>query len=118
MIQLFLLNPDFIDQKEDNKGKLYYCPDCAIVEGILSYYPALRKELDIVYVDFATPRRKIVELIGEENQGSPVLIISKEEDPTVDVSYFKTYGDVLFINSTSLIAKFLSEKYNVGLIHP
>ena len=118
MIQLFLLNPDFTDQKADNKGKLYYCPDCAIIEGILSYYPELKKELDIVYVDFETPRTAIVALIGEENQGSPVVIISKEETHNVDVSYFTAYGDVLFINSTSLIAKFLSEKYNVGLMHP
>lgn len=118
MIQLFLLKPNFIDPKADKKGTLYYCPDCAIIEGILSYYPDLRKELDIVYVDFTTPRRKIVALIGEDNQGSPVVIISKEETHNIDVSYFTAYEDVLFINSTTLIAKFLSEKYNVGLMHP
>lgn len=118
MIKLFLLNPDFIDPKVDNNGILYYCPDCAIVEGILSYYPEIRKKLDIIYVDFETPRMQIVALVGEENQGSPVLVISKEEDHNVDISYFTRYGNVLFINSTALIAKFLSEKFSVGRIHP
>jgi hypothetical protein len=43
MIQLFLLNPNFIDPKQITREKLYYCPDCAIIEGVLSYYPELRK---------------------------------------------------------------------------
>jgi hypothetical protein len=54
MIQLFFKLLNFIDLKQITRT---YCPDCAIIEGILSYYPELRKELDIVYVDLKPQER-------------------------------------------------------------
>ncbi len=118
MARLFLLKPNFIDSKIDTLGLHYYCPYSAFIEGILSYYPKLRQHIDITYVDFPRPRRVIIDLVGEENQGCPILIITKEENETIDTSYFKTYGDLRFINDTSLITRFLAEKYKIGLPHP
>jgi hypothetical protein len=42
--RLYLLNPSFIDQ-----GKVYFCPGCAQVQGMLSFYPALREKIDLRY---------------------------------------------------------------------
>jgi hypothetical protein len=116
MTRLFLLNPGFHDTQLGDSTR-YYCPHCAMIEGVLQYYPHLKEELDIDYVDFARPRTAVVELLGEENQGCPVLIIHPEENPDLDVSYFKQYEQLLYVNSTALIAKFLAAKYGVALPH-
>jgi hypothetical protein len=118
MAKLFLLKPDFTDVKIDNEGKLYYCPQCAMIAGIIKYYPQLETLLEINFVDFQRPRKAIIELIGEENQSCPVLIIENDQDENIDMSYFNSYRDKLFVNSTDLIVKYLSEKYGIGIPHP
>jgi hypothetical protein len=117
MTKLFLLKPDFTDSKTDDKRKHYFCPECASILGIIKYYPQLEKHLDIEYVDFKCPRKEIIKLIGEENQSCPVLVIKNQYEENVDLSYFNSYGDKHFINSTDLIAKYLSEKYGIGMPH-
>lgn len=101
--KLFLLKADFADAKIGSADAKYFCPDCAYIEGLLSYYPRLRSELDITYVDFKRPRPAIVELIGEANQSCPVLIIDA------------TNG--IFINDNVEIARYLAENYGIGVIH-
>jgi hypothetical protein len=118
MTKLFILKPDFKDSKIDNEGKLYYCPQCALIAGIIKYYPQLETLLEINYVDFQRPRKAIIELIGEDNQSCPALIIENSQEENVDLSYFNSYGDKLFINSTDSILKYLSEKYVIGIPHP
>ena len=118
MPKLFLLKPDFKDNKIDNEGKLYYCPQCALIAGIIKFYPQLETMLEINYVDFKRPRKAIIELIGEDNQSCPSLIIENNQEVNVDLSYFNSHGDKLFINSTDSITKYLSEKYGIGNLHP
>ena len=65
---LFTLKPNLVEG-----GRTYFCPDCATVEGALSYSPEIRAALDVRRVDFARPRPAVVELLGVENQGCPVL---------------------------------------------
>lgn len=115
--KLFLLNPNFNDSKSDNEGKFYYCPHCAMIEGVIKYYPQLMKMIEIHYVDFQKPRHAIVELIGEENQSCPVLITDNKMDGEVDLSYFNNYADKLFVNSTELIARYFFEKFGTGILH-
>jgi len=80
--KLFLLEPDFED-KAVSMDRLFYCPDSALVEGILSYYPQLKDSIDIRYLSFGKPREQLVELLGEQNQLCPVLIVS-ETTPNTD----------------------------------
>jgi hypothetical protein len=100
MKKLFLLKADFQDASRAD-GKRYFCPDCVMIEGLLSYYPRLLDELEVKYVNFARPRPAIVDLIGEENQGCPVLVL---EDKT-------------FINDTAGIIQHLIEKHQIGHSH-
>lgn len=117
MDRLFLLNPGFKDLNSDQTNR-YYCPHCAMIEGILQYYPHLKEELDIDYVDFARPRTVIVELLGEENQSCPVLIINPEENHGLNTSYFKRHDQLLFVNSTALIARYMADRFKIALPHP
>lgn len=116
MPKLFLLKPDFLDANMDKDAK-FYCPSCAQVLGIITYYPELREKLDIIFIDFKRPRKEIVDLIGEENQGCPNLIFSKEEVAGLDVGYLNEYGDYYFQNKVPLIAEFLAEQYGIGVPH-
>lgn len=57
---LFLLPPGF----EDN-GRREFCPECAEMWGVLSYYPAIKESLEIRYVGIHHQREPIVEVLGE-----------------------------------------------------
>jgi hypothetical protein len=100
MKKLFLLKPDFHDANRDPNQK-YFCPDCAFVEGLLSYYPRLRDEIEVTYVDFARPRKVLVDLLGEANQSCPVLILE----------------DGSFINEPNLIYDHITAFHGVGKSH-
>ena len=100
MKKLFLLKADFQDAVR-NDGKKYFCPDCVMIEGILSYYPRLSNELEVQYVNFSRPRQIIIDLIGEANQSCPVLVLE----------------DGSFINETSEIIRHLSEYHQTGQSH-
>jgi glutaredoxin len=117
MAKLFLLKPDFIDKNIDNRTK-FYCPHCAMINGVINYYPKLKEEIEIIYVDFERPRNQLIELVGEENQSCPNLVINKNEiDGKTDVSYFNSYGEYLFVDDEFLISRYLSEKYKIGVAH-
>lgn len=117
MAKLFLLKPDFIDKTKDD-NTLYYCPHSAQILGILTYYPKLKNELEVSFIDFERPRKGLIELVGEENQGCPNLVVPKTEiTDGDDLSYFGSYGDNYFVNSDELIARYLAEKYKIGAPH-
>jgi len=100
MKKLFLLKADFQDANRAD-GKKYFCPECSPIEGLLSYYPRLRNDLEVQYLDFARPRKVLVDLIGEANQDCPVLVL---EDGT-------------FINEPNEIIRHLTEKHQIGYSH-
>ncbi|WP_233280036.1 DUF3088 family protein [Caulobacter vibrioides] len=60
---LYLLKPHF-----EKDGAQRFCPDCAMMEGYLATYPALREALEIVYVDYARPRAVLVERLGKRTR--------------------------------------------------
>jgi len=100
MKKLFLLKADFLDANRAD-GKIYFCPECSPIEGLLSYYPRLREELEVHYLDFNRPRKELVDLIGEANQSCPVLVL---EDGT-------------FINEPHKIISYLTENHQIGHSH-
>lgn len=116
---LFLLKEDFVDKSQDagGTGVPYYCPDCAQITGVLSYFPKLRHHLDIRYVDFARPRKEIVSLLSEQHQGCPVLIL--DQPPGMDALAYIT-GQVngkSFISGAKAISIYWSYKYGTSRPH-
>ena len=51
---------------------------------MLTYYPELRETLEIVELDFPRPRQPIVELVGEDHQAAPILILHRDS-PAADI---------------------------------
>ncbi|XPF93586.1 DUF3088 family protein [Colwellia sp. RE-S-Sl-9] len=72
---LFLLKMPFEDGPEK---KMWICPPCALVEGALLSNKHWEDVVDIRRVDFPRPRKEVIDMLGEENQGLPALIVDNE----------------------------------------
>ena len=112
--KLFLLRPDFMDAEEGP----FYCPESAPIEGILSYYPQLREQLEVSYLDFARPRQAIIDEIGPDNQGMPVIVVAEgSRIPAGDFAPREANGKH-FITGDQEICSYLSMAYSIGIAHP
>jgi hypothetical protein len=107
--QLFIMQPGFFN---GDLGPMY-CGDSAPVEGVLSFFPKLRELVDVHYIPFARPRAPIVDLLGEDNQSIPVLVLapeSKVSDPTLEPLEAKGQR---YFNEQSLIRRYLSSQFGL-----
>lgn len=115
--QLFLLKPDF----SDGGTGPWYCPSCATLEGLLSFYPKLRSQLAVQYLDFPRPRTPVIAAIGEAHQGLPVLVIAAKVDPASDAALqgldVGTGTGHRFLNGVADIGKYLARRYGIGAPH-
>ncbi len=106
--QLFLMKPGFT-----NAGiGPFYCGDSVPVEGLLSFFPSLRAAVDVTYVDFPRPRRAIVDLVGEDHQSVPVLVLADNAavPPSVEV---RSANGRHFIDDERHIRTYLSERHDL-----
>jgi len=109
--RLYLLKPNFIDQ-----GKSYFCPGCALVEGMLSFYPSLREKIEIHYIDFPRPRASLVAELGEENQGCPKMVLGGDHSIPQKVTVGEAKGRQ-FISEPMEICRYLASAYGYGEPH-
>jgi hypothetical protein len=110
---LFLLKADFRDGADARK---FYCPDCAFVEGVLKYFPHLCYHLDIQYVDFQRPRKGVVDMIGEQHQGCPVLVLNSHARPPEGIVLGQSQGH-MFISGAKEIARYWHLQYGISASH-
>ncbi|GLQ09465.1 hypothetical protein GCM10007913_13970 [Devosia yakushimensis] len=108
--KLFLITPGFTDPKRDDGP--FICPFCNQVEGLLASFPELAKKVDVERVDFVRPRGKVIDILGEENQGLPVLILG--DDPPIDAKSANGYH---FIGDTRRILELLAERHGFPKLH-
>ncbi len=78
------------------------------------YFPKLRDVLDVRMVDFERPRREIVALLGEENQGCPALVLSDPSKATSLNLPVKSAGGLTFMDDEKAIGIYLSRGYGVS----
>ena len=108
---LFLLNPNFYDGEDGP----FFCPHSAAMEGLLKYVPDLESKINVRRIEFKRPRPAVIELLGEENQGTPVLIIDETIDTPSEAQVSASTGRA-FIMGEIEISKFLHQ--NLGIIKP
>ena len=70
------MHHNFADPVYD--GRMFYCEHCIIMEGVLSCFPDELAELQVERIPWPRPRQRVVDLIGEENQELPVLILADD----------------------------------------
>lgn len=117
--QLFLLTPDFSDTRHGDRP--FFCPETAMVEGMLAFYPKLRAQVDVHYIGFDKPRTAIVALLGEAVQGCPMLVMGDESrvgfEPLPDVRIGESSGHA-YISKDIEICRYLAQRYGAGVPHP
>ncbi|RZJ18567.1 MAG: DUF3088 family protein [Brevundimonas sp.] len=109
--RLYLLNPGWFD----GQGGPWFCPAGAVIEGVLGFYPRLREELQVTYLDHPRPRPAVVAEVGEEHQGCPILVI----DETVDwpAARISVETGRRFLQDEAIIP-YLTARYGIGRPHP
>jgi hypothetical protein len=109
--KLFVLRPGF-----DENGVTYFCPFSAQVIGFLSYYPQVRDSVELVELEFAKPRKPLVDLVGENHQSAPMLVFASEP---VSVPHVKI-GEAnsrKFVEKTIEILRYLAATRSVPAPH-
>jgi len=86
--QLFILKAPFVDGGFD-----WYCNDCATLEGALLVNPHWSSRIDVRRIGFERPRREAIELVGEEHQGLPMLVMDAHKAP----------GDALIVGEFAIL---------------
>lgn len=110
---LFLLRPDFMD---GDRGP-YFCPGCAELRGLLEFYPALKRVLDVRHVEFPRPRPELVELVGEENQSCPVLVLRGAPSGSGGDGLVQRAKGRFFVEGADAIARYLAGAHGTGMPH-
>lgn len=106
---LFLLPPGF-----EANGRREFCPECAEVWGLLSWYPALKETVGIVYVGIAQPRPEITALLGEGRHNAPTLVLAAASPRVPDFAYSEVNG-LTYLPSARLIAKHFAGLYGTPM---
>lgn len=111
--RLFMLKPGYQDGGEGP----FYCPGSLKLEGLLAWFPQVRQALDVQYIEFPRPRRVLVDLIGEDNQGAPVLVLGGSAPAGVDRSHVKRHNATEFVNGSDHILAYLSAVHGLPTDH-
>ncbi len=106
---LFLLPPGF----EDNNRR-EYCPECAEMWGVLSWFPAIRESLEIVYVPIEKPRAAMSAVLGDKNQNAPTLLLDADSPEFKDCGIMHYRGQ-RFINNARDIGKYYASRYGTAV---
>jgi hypothetical protein len=108
---LFLLAPGFFDGEDGP----YFCPHSAAMEGMLVYVPDLASHIDVRRIPFVRPRPAIVELLGAEHQGTPVLVLKDGTDVPEEAQVSEETGRA-FLSGEMAIGRYLSQE--LGVMQP
>ena len=111
---LFLLAPGFLGDGPDGSPRREFCPECAELWGVLSYYPALKHSVEIDYQPIAKPRADIVALLGDKNQNCPTLILA-QSSPEFEGCGIMRKGGLRFINNARDIARYWAARYGTAV---
>lgn len=105
---LFLLPPGFADN-----NRREYCPECAEMWGLLSYFPAIKESLEIIYQPIEKPRSDIVSMLGDKNQNCPTLILHADSPSFEDCGIMHKNGH-RFINNARDIGKYYARRFGTS----
>ena len=109
---LFIIRAPFEDPELEGT---WFCRDCATMEGALLANPHWGAHIDVKRLAYPRPRHEIIELLGEENQSMPVLVLA---DVTKAPEDAKLYGARAFITEPKAIARYLVSQYGGAGPHP
>lgn len=110
---LFLVKPGFQDPAYPDTD--FYCWHCALLEGVLASFPGLAANLEVRRIDWPRPRRDVIDMVGEENQSVPLLVLG---DGETSVHATGQYEGRAFVADKDAILAALSERHGFPHPHP
>jgi len=113
--QLFLLPGAFPDPAIGSGS--FHCIDCARIEGLLSYQPSLRTQIDVHYIPHARPRVELVALLGESYQNCPTLVVASGRRASALLERSSVTGR-LHCTGADAVTAYLVAVYGVSSPHP
>jgi hypothetical protein len=111
MDKLFVYRPGF-----QENGVTYFCPYSAQIIGFLTYYPQVRATVELVELEFAKPRKPLVDLVGEDHQAAPMLVFAGEPVRVPDVKIGEANSHK-FVEKTIEILRYLAATRSVPAPH-
>ena len=114
--QLFLLPPAFPDSAIGPGA--FHCVECARLEGLLSYHPALRADIDVHHIPHARPRAALVALLGEPHQNCPTLVVGSTSPAATALVRRSSVTGRDYCTGVADITAYLVAVYGVSAPHP
>lgn len=109
--KLFVYRPGSMDH-----GRSHFCPYSAQVIGFLTYFPQVKDTLEVIELEFAKPRKPLVDLLGERHQAAPMLVLGGEPVAVPGVTIGEANGHA-FVEKTLEILKYLAATRSVPAPH-
>ena len=106
---LFILAAPFPDG-----GFEWYCNDCATLEGALLVNPHWVDKVNVRRVAFPRPRQEVVDLVGPDWQGLPMLVMDRERAPGDAI----VVGDYAILQDVRAIGRALASRHGGAGPHP
>lgn len=107
--QLLILAAPFADG-----GFEWYCNDCATLEGALLVNPHWADKVDVRRIAFPRPRKEVIELLGPDWQGLPMLVMDKDRAPGDAI----IVGDYAILQDVRAIGRALTSRHGGVGPHP
>ncbi|MGD9982212.1 MAG: DUF3088 domain-containing protein [Hyphomonadaceae bacterium] len=109
---LFILRAPFEDPAL--RGT-WFCTSCATMEGVLLANPHWANRIEVKRCAFPRPRQDVINLIGEENQSLPVLVLADGSKPPPGA---KEHQGRYFLDEPKPITRYLAAAYGGAGPHP
>jgi hypothetical protein len=106
---LFLLAAPFQDG-----GFQWYCNDCSALEGALLANPHWNERIEVRRIAYPRPRKEIVELIGPDFQGCPMLVMARDKAPGDAI----VLGEFAILQDVRAIGRALAHRHGGAGPHP
>lgn len=111
--RLFLLNPAFEDPAYP--GQRFFCWHCMLIGGLVDSLSALAAAIDVVRVAWPRPRQPVIDLVGEENQWLPLMVLA---DGATSAHQTGSHQGRAFIADKDGILAALAERHGFPIPHP
>lgn len=106
---LFILAAPFQDGGFD-----WYCNDCATLEAALIVNPHWNQKVDVHRIAYPRPRQQIIDLVGPDWQGCPMLVMDKDRAPGDAI----IVGDYAILQDVRAIGRALAHRHGGAGPHP
>jgi hypothetical protein len=104
---LLLLEPGFT-RPDHPAEQRFVCPHSTLLEGLLATQPALANRIEVRRLPFPRPRNAVIELVGADNQGLPLLVLAADSPvPPQAAQHQGRY----FLQDARQIATYLAEQH-------